>query len=278
MMSMYNIVRILLDIPLGVLADSLGKKKNLLLGTAFKVGYYLIITFSRNVLFIWLAYLMIGIADTELTNSKVTYLHDLIGSQEGGNYTKVYGNSLAISSCMNILLNLTGGILYDIDNRIPFILIIIMLIASGLVAVTLKSDSIKEDKKRMNRSVIVMEEGYKEVRNSRELRTVMTSSVVSAVFLVSLITLKQPYMTHIGMTGKQVGVVGALLQIGSVIAGSYSSKILNLTKDYTYIFILIALMLTGTLLRETTTMWGVLLYSITPFISTIKSVSVRCKF
>lgn len=237
-MSLYNVFRIIMDIPLGVLADVLGKKVNLVIGSVAKVIYYIMLISCDSVKMIGVSHIILSIGDTALTGSKNSYLFESTNSnKDKDRFTRTMGNSIVVATAVNIILNIIGGFLYDVNELLPFFITLIALIIALLVSLTF-DNSIETNKNNSKNRIVQFKDtivsGYYSVKTSKELKGILLFSITSAVFLVVLIGLKQPYMEHIGLTGTQVGVIGALLQVGSIFAGRYSTWFIRVTKGSTF--------------------------------------------
>lgn len=123
LVSLQYIVQLVLELPTGAIADMIGRKKTIFLSYVLLAVSDLFIVFSANFSSLLVATITAGISEALLSGSLEALMYD---STKQENREKDFGKLLSVNSFwFQIGLGLgalTGGAIYQIDMRLPFLL------------------------------------------------------------------------------------------------------------------------------------------------------------
>lgn len=110
------------EVPTGVVADTIGRKVSLAIGSAVMGASMIAWSFAPSVLLVTIAYIMLAIGHTFLSGADEAFFYEsltLLGRTD--EYAKLVGQRQALAvSCMAVG-TLASGLLAAIDLRLPFL-------------------------------------------------------------------------------------------------------------------------------------------------------------
>ena len=123
MESFVLIVCVLLDIPMGALADVIGRKKTLIIGRVFlSLSMYFFATMS-NSLEAWIGNILWAIGYTMQSGADTSFLYDTLKEQgREGEYRSIEGKSIGGRFFLFAFCSLLVGVLAKVDIRLPLYL------------------------------------------------------------------------------------------------------------------------------------------------------------
>jgi MFS family permease len=107
--STINIAMLVGEIPTGIIADNIGKKKALLMGSILMIIYYLSMLFSDTFVLFVLGAVVFGIGSTFVSGTNTAYLYDLMDDKISS--VKMLGRLSAIITGAIGLAMVIGGYL-----------------------------------------------------------------------------------------------------------------------------------------------------------------------
>jgi MFS family permease len=120
--AIYSIAIVIFEIPSGYLADVLGRKSTLVLGSILGTLGFLLYSVGTGYLWFMAAEITLGIGQSLISGADSAMLFDSL--KQGGQqhqYTKYEGRTLSIGNFAESLGAIAGGALAEISLRTPFI-------------------------------------------------------------------------------------------------------------------------------------------------------------
>lgn len=144
--SIQYLVQIILEIPSGAIADLLGRKTTIALGYLIgSIGTFGVIIATTFWHFLVMR-IMFAIMDAFISGADEALIYDSLKQDNvEGNYRKIYSKSLIAAQLGIVLAAFSGGFLYSIDFRIPFILCGLGLVIAFVLSLFYKEPDIDSE-------------------------------------------------------------------------------------------------------------------------------------
>lgn len=258
--AIYSITIALIEIPSGYVADVLGRKNSMIIGTFFGFLGMLVYSFAEGFWGFLPAALSLGIGQSFVSGSDTALMYDsLVAIDQKDKFIKYEGRSIALGNFAEAIAFIIGGFLAEISLRTPFYYQTGIAFIGFLVAFLLvEPPSTKlSGKKPMDNIKYILRFALKE---SKPLKwNIIYSSVIGATTLV-MAWFSQPYFVALKMEVKYFGIVGAILNLAVALTSFYSHRIeekWNSNKMLT--FFLISLSACYLLLGNILNYWGLVI-------------------
>lgn len=120
--ALHALTIITLEIPSGYLADAIGRKRTLIIGSLLGAFGYLVYSFSFSFTGFLLAMVTLGIGQSLISGSDSAMLYETLAAvKKERDYSKYEGRIIALGSFMETAGAPLGGLLAVISLRYPFI-------------------------------------------------------------------------------------------------------------------------------------------------------------
>src|SRR6056297_1473047 len=119
--AVYSIAIVILEIPSGYLADVLGRKKTLIIGTILGFLGFVVYDFSFSFWGFLMAELVLGLGQSLISGADSALLYDSLKAM--GNekkYLKYEGRMVSVGNFAEATAGILGGLLAEISLRTPF--------------------------------------------------------------------------------------------------------------------------------------------------------------
>ena len=201
------------EIPSGYAADTLGRRKTLILGCILAFVGFSIFSISYDFWWFLIAQIFLGLGNSFISGADTALLYDsLLEVNEEDRFLKYEGRSVSIGNFAEAGAGILGGFLAALSFRYPayaqvFVALITIPFAMALVEP-------KTQTKRLERSwqsiLYVVKFSLKE---SKILRTYIIYSAIMGIGTLMMAWLAQPFLKDIGIGMKNYGVIWALLNV-----------------------------------------------------------------
>ena len=120
--AIYSISIVVLEIPSGYLADVLGRKKTLIIGTILGFIGFFTYSISYGLIGFIIAEIILGFGQSLISGADSAMLYDTLDDLgKKDEYTKYEGRVISIGNLSETLAGIAGGILVGISLRFPYI-------------------------------------------------------------------------------------------------------------------------------------------------------------
>jgi len=215
--GIYSAVVIAVEIPTGVLADRLGRRRSMIAGALAMVASCLIAARAHSFVTFAIAESLAALSLALCSGADSAYLYDLLASHgRADEYARRESAASASHLVGSALAFAGGGLLAEIDLALPYLVTAGAAAIAALAAYGMRSDSVSaHDVQKLGRTSITgdMVAAVREVAQSGRLAWLIGYSAVVFVLLRATIYLYQPYLHARGL-----GPVG----IGILFAGVYA--------------------------------------------------------
>jgi len=242
--SIAYITVLLLEVPSGVLADKLGEKKILALGSIFNLLSVITFILFENYLFFIIGSVFSAFSSAFISGADSSYTYKIVVESENRNFEKFIGIVKSYSFYMMGLTSLIGGFIYSVNVHLPLILNGIIYTVSLVVLFLIKDPGLDGGIVNNNSSKTIIDI-LKGVKNStignHVLIFLIIFSVSVAMFTNIGKSLTQPYMDSIGINIQLFGVIYFLANILAGIGSRFSYRLSKFYGMYYKHFILLSL-------------------------------------
>ena len=211
--AFYSVCVIVCEIPSGYMADRIGRKQSLLIGSVFAGAGFGVYAFSYTFPHFLAAQLLIAIGSSFISGSDLALLYDtLLQLRRQGEYQKVAGRLASISNFSEGIAGIFGGFLALVSLRTPLyvqaaIILMAIPLAASLVEPPRQRGASEENSiEAMLRIVRYALHGHAEIKWLILYSSLVGTSTFTIVWFV------QPYFTAVELPLAWFGVGWAALQ------------------------------------------------------------------
>ena len=263
--SVYYFAKVLSEVPTGALADRVGRKKALVLGSFCHSSAYLLIFFSHSLFLFILGEIIAGIsmsfaygADSALAYDTLKHL----GKSE--DYQRIEGSANSMRHLGFAIFAPLGGLLAAVDLSLPYLASSIGIFFSGLIALTLVEPP-GEGQIGEGSTLSARKKSYHEIRESLDL-LLADKKILWFVLFFSVIFLAtrlgfwtyQPYMKLVGLPLSLFGIVFAAFHLFSALVSRQADRVERLLKEKLMLLVMpILVVLSFVLMSRFLVLWAV---------------------
>lgn len=173
-MSVFALSTLLLEVPSGVLADFLGKKKTLLISRFLYIVEVAILAFTNGFWLFLIAKICSGVAVSLSSGTDNSLLYDTVKKLgRTKEYKKIKGTSFAITNSAMALVFISGAFFFSLDTKLPAKLSLIPISLGFLLTFFLKEPYAPFHHFSWNNTVKHLKESIHTIWRKRELRYVV---------------------------------------------------------------------------------------------------------
>ncbi|UCB51668.1 MAG: MFS transporter [Candidatus Zixiibacteriota bacterium] len=236
--SIYYFAKVLSEVPTGALADRVGRKKSLVVGSFCHSFAYLLIFFSHSLFLFMLGEIIAGIAMSFAYGADSALAYDTLkGLGKSEEYQKIEGNANSMRHLGFAIFAPLGGLLATIDLSLPYLASSIGIFFSGLIALTLVEPP-REDQRSGDSVSNARKRSYHEIRKSLDLllgdkKILWFVLFFAAIFMANRLGFwtYQPYMKLVGLPLSLFGVAFAAFHLFSAVVSRQAGRMERLFKE-----------------------------------------------
>ena len=263
--SVYYFAKVLSEVPTGALADRVGRKKALILGSFSHSFAYLLIFFSHSLFLFVLGEILAGIAMSFAYGADSALAYDTLkGLGKSDQYQRVEGNANSMRHLGFAIFAPLGGLLATVNLSLPYLASSIGIFLSGLIALTLVEPPLG---KRGGEESIgkARKKSYHEIQKSLDLlmgnkRILWFVLFFSVIFLATRLGFwtYQPYMKLVGLPISLFGIVFAAFHLFSALVSRQADRLERLLKEKLMLFMMPVLVVVSfVLLSRFLVLWAI---------------------
>lgn len=218
--AMNHFVTIVSELPSGAMADLLGRKKTVLIGSMVQGFAWILLSQARNETWLWVGYIIDAIGIALLSGSFTALIYDSykgLGRQEDfSKFTSV--SALFMRVGLSVATFLSGWI-FGISERMPYLLTGVTTILSGFVLI--QATEPIQIKRRVDWKSYWMNTkmGIKEISKNSFMRAFsLYYLLIGGISWYFLYFLDMPFATEMGFDDQQRSIIfGVIYLLGAVV-------------------------------------------------------------
>ena len=256
--SIYSVVIVVLEIPSGYLADVIGRKTTLIIGSIMGFCGFVIYSSSYTFWGFLTAEITMGIGTSLVSGADSAMLYDTLkAANQKEKYLRFEGKMVALGNAAEAVAGILGGLLAEISLRTPFFAQTAVSFI-GIPAAILLIEPIRQEKiTKMNFKDILLIVKYSLYGNSHLKWNIIYSAVIGASTL-TMAWFVQPYFKHVDLELSLFGVFWTLLNLSVAITSYIAYKVeYRLGQIKMIIFITLLLPLFYFILSQIHIIWGI---------------------
>lgn len=226
--AIYSITVAIIEIPSGYVADVLGRKNSMIVGTTFGFFGILIYAFSVGFWGFLPAALCLGIGQSFVSGSDTALMYDSLKElNREKDFIRLEGRTISMGNFAEAIAFIIGGFLADITLRTPFYYQIVIALTGVIIAFLLvepNSKKLKDGKSKPWKNIKnIVRFSLKE---NKILRYYILYSAIIGTTTLSMAWFAQPYFQAIGIEdGIYFGLIGAALNFAVAFTAFYAHRI-----------------------------------------------------
>lgn len=215
--GVFRIVVVACEVPLGILADRLGRKRTYQLICLLAVITFAAITQINSIQVLFVVWVVWGVLWALTSGAGSAYLYELVEQDDLKiNTTRAFGLIRAIGQTAVLASLVTAGLLYDVDPRLPF------GVTSALAGIALLLTLLLPEIRGSQRTLATLRTVIGDLRSAltgQALRQAVMLSILMLFYGWSIQILFQPLVLELGLSPAASGLMYAGYAAASVIGG-----------------------------------------------------------
>jgi MFS family permease len=256
--AIYSVSIVVLEIPSGYLADVLGRKITLVIGTILGFLGFLTYSFSFGFIGFLIAEIILGLGQSLISGADSAMLYDsLLETGKKDKYIKFEGRMVSVGNFAEAIAGILGGLLATISLRYPYYAQTIVAF-SGIPAALFLIEPIRNKKLiNMKFSDILKIVKYA-LHDHKELKwNIIFSSVIGASTL-TMAWFVQPYFEMVLLPVGLFGLLWTILNLSVGFSAMLAHKIELKLKQVKFMFGIAILIPAGYLIvSRINALWGI---------------------
>jgi len=258
--AFYPLFRFILQVPLTILIDKLGKRNSLIIANSFVSLFLFTLLILNNLSTYILANFFCAIGYTIKVISEPNLLYDSLedSNNKGISFSKIDGKGSSFYYYINAASIATSGFLFIINAYIPLIISLIITLLTIFISCLFKEIPSGETTSQVDHEPILIQtkiyikdlmESFKHILKSDRLKSLIIFNSIFLGLICVMPTLTVSLFSYINMSSKNIGIVFAILSLvsgfSSGIAYKIHLKFRNRSLSVLSIFFSLSILFTG---------------------------------
>ncbi|MFH0837189.1 MAG: MFS transporter [Candidatus Aenigmatarchaeota archaeon] len=220
------IIIILLELPTGAFADLLGRRNSVVIGCMFSAIAMLIIGLTGTFIGFLIGYAFWAVGDAFMSGAWQALLFDKLKKyKKQKDFLKIMGRIKFLSTFPLIIGLILGPLMFSINIALPWIVLGITFMISGLTYLSIKEVSVKK-KLSFTTHLNQMKAGVKYANQNKQIKWMIIFALIVSVpmFLINTFIL-QPYVKNIVVDVIYFSIIFPLIYGLASFAGAFAYKL-----------------------------------------------------
>jgi len=224
--AIFALAVVILEVPTGVVADRLGRKKSLLLGAAFRITGFTAYALGFNFGQFMVAEIILAFGASFISGADTAFLYDSLKQvNKESQFKKVRGHSNSLGYLAAALTSMAGGFIAVYSLRLTWWFSVVGMICLFLVALTFVEAKHSDEPAVKDGYLKHLADCFKEsLHNKNFLFLLLFYSILTLFARVSL-WFYQPYMKLSGLDIVYFGIVWASFNLFAISGGKAADRI-----------------------------------------------------
>lgn len=223
--AFYSIAIVVFEIPSGYMADVIGRKKTILIGSVFGALGFVIYSLFTGYWYFLVAEFILGFGMSCISGADSALLYDSLKAMgKEQMYVKYEGRNFSVGNFSEALAGIAGGALAEISLRLPFYFQTVVALMAVPAAFMLVEPNVHNGKRQAGWKDVAQVLRYALVTNAGLRYHLIYSSIIGALTL-TMAWVIQLYLTGIGFTEFNIGVTSTALNLLVGFVTLYAYKI-----------------------------------------------------
>jgi MFS family permease len=254
--SISAIAVVLFEVPTGAVADKIGRKESILLGSllwAVSLGIYVV---GGSFPVFILAEVIFSLGATFKSGADNALIYDslkVMGREK--EFQSIEGKARSFALYAQAIGSIIAGFVYEINANLPFLISVFFMVVTITIALRFKEPPIegKVGKHGINYMEQIKESG-KFIISHEKIKAIIIFTMMFFIFYRTAFFYYQPYMEAVKIPVRYFGIIFFLFNITAAFASKRSHWIMEKTKPKTLTFMAL-LMIISFILMGAVKMW-----------------------
>lgn len=225
-MSIFAATILILEIPSGVIADFLGKKKTLVLSAFMYVIEIFLLAFFNGFWFFLIAKIVSGIGVSLSSGARQALVYDTLKKLDRTDeHKKISGNMATITNVSMAVTFIIGAYLFTLGAKLPAIVSLPFMAIGFILTFFLKEPYKNEKKFDMKNSWIHLKEGLSYFRRNIYVKYLTFYALPLLTVIAILQSMSSVYFENILIP---ISLIGVIAFVSSMISSYFSKKAHNI--------------------------------------------------
>lgn len=242
----YFVIEFIFEVPSGAIADILGRKKTIIIGSILQMFGFIIVGFSYNFLSINLGYAFVAIGSAFVSGSDTALIYDSLAEiNDKESFSKINAKGLIFYRVGIIISTFIGGYLYTVYNPMPYILRAVMYFAAVFICFLFEEPHLDSEKFTIFGYFKTLKNGINDIfKSSTVTRFTLFYVLIAGVSWACLSTLNSAFLRDSGFSEKEATIIYSEFYIVStVLLYSLINRIKKIDRNVVYFLFYIFLVL-----------------------------------
>lgn len=222
MESVVLCISALLDVPSGALADSIGRKKTIIIGRVFLFGSAFFFTIMSSPLEAWIGNMLWAIGFSLQSGADTALLYDTLRERGRENeFRRIEGRAIGLRLLLVAFCSLIVGLLADINLRLPLYVGLPFVLVPFVTSFFWKEPT-RTQVYSMRRQFDVLKRGGMFVLRSKEVRWMVGFAALVATTSKLWFFTYNPYFEFVGIDVAYYGIIFFFLNIVAWLSSHYA--------------------------------------------------------
>ncbi|MEA3343988.1 MAG: MFS transporter [archaeon] len=220
--AVYCIMVFALEIPTGAIADQVGRKKTIAIGSAFGAAGILYYAFAETFTGFILAEIILALGTVMISGADTSIIYDTLKIlKRESHFKKIQGRANAIGFAAAALASVAGGWLYTIDARLPMIAASLPFAIAVFVALSMREPAASQTA-TLAETISLIKTGIRFTATHKQVRWLVLYTAIYSAFSFAMFWLYQPFLIRAGISVIYFGPIFAAINL-LVALGAFSS-------------------------------------------------------
>ena len=231
--------RFLVQIPVTILIQKIGKRKSIIFANFINVIHILLIIFAPNYGVLLLSQLLCAIGFTIKATCETDMLYDSIerGEKRGSIFARIDGKAMSRHYYFEAISSVISGFLFVVNPYIPMVICFIFLLVSAIISTNFENVEQKEKKLTIIEEYKNIKYSFKDIFKSKRLVSLLLFNGLMVAMIKIFQNIRNPILLEVNMPEQYFGVIFAVMEILAGIAAKYQHKIHDRFRNKTLTFL-----------------------------------------
>ena len=209
-----SITILVLEVPTGIFADLLGRKRSMVVSLLISTTAFIIMSFGGSLTAFMIGWAFSGAADAFQSGADEALLYDtLIKINRREDYLKIKSRFILVSTVTIIFGSITGAYFYTVNKRLPWILYTICIAFSGIIFASVKEPKVLEVDCTESKPLENFKVSLKlSLRNKTVIWLILFAIILELPMFSFCTLMSQPYLLSRGFGIASIGFVFAVIR------------------------------------------------------------------
>ncbi|HMA62128.1 MAG TPA: MFS transporter [bacterium] len=216
---------VILEVPLGIVGDRIGRKKTYFLGALFAAITYFVFTITTSFILLLICWVLWAFFWSLISGTNTAYRYEILALDSGHSGSiRIFGYFNSIAAAALLISHTTAGYLYGIHPALPIWFNVVFSIIAAVLILTLPSVQSQVQSSASN---------YKKMLQSLVKLIKENSSILPLIGIMALWTayhwtptlVFQPLMQELGLPKRSFGLVFAIFTGMGILSGIITGRL-----------------------------------------------------